>query len=190
MYFLPVSSSLSAENEAVVAELLRNAKGGLELVDAREFLPLFRCRPGLSDWRVIDDFFAVKNETREKRSKDKAVEGANEIDATEAPQENNDAAEGAADAASGEAATGDVKPQGKRAIADFSHIEDADLRACLEMGMSYYPDFASVPAHMDRKVRKSFFPPSAEEKQWMHLGKSFLLPTPRQGRILSMLSLI
>jgi 16S rRNA C967 or C1407 C5-methylase (RsmB/RsmF family) len=36
------------ENEAVVAELLRNSNGTLELVDAREqFLPLFKARPGL-----------------------------------------------------------------------------------------------------------------------------------------------
>jgi hypothetical protein len=167
----------SPENEAVVAELLRNAKGGLELVDAREFLPLFRCRAGLTDWRVIDDFFAVKNETREKR-KEKTAVGASkdgEADAAEAPETVEAAAEAAAEAskeaAPSEATSGDA-PQSKRAPADFSHIEDADLRACLEMGMSYYPDFASVPAHMDRKVRKSFFPPSAEEKQWMHLGKS------------------
>lgn len=151
-----------------MAELLRNAKGGLELVDAREFLPLFRCRAGLSDWRVIDDFFAVKNETREKRKEKTAVSAGKdgEADASEAPE----TLEAAAEAVPSEAASGDA-PQSKRAPADFSHIEDADLRACLEMGMSYYPDFASVPAHMDRKIRKSFFPPTAEENQWMHLGK-------------------
>ena len=41
---------------------------------------------------------------------------------------------------------------------------------CINMGMQYFPDIASVPKHLDRKIRKSFFPPTAEEKSWMHLG--------------------
>jgi hypothetical protein len=43
---------------------------------------------------------------------------------------------------------------------------------CIEMGMSYFPDYESVPSYLTRKIRKSFFPPSEEEKKWMHLGKS------------------
>ena len=42
------------------------------------------------------------------------------------------------------------------------------------MGMQYFPDNASVPKHLDRKIRKSFFPPTAEEKSWMHLGNLFV----------------
>lgn len=41
---------------------------------------------------------------------------------------------------------------------------------CINMGMQYFPDHSSVPKHLDRKIRKSFFPPTAEEKEWMHLG--------------------
>ena len=44
------------ENEAVVAELLRHSRGCLELVDAsKEYLPKFKCRPGLNSWLVFDD---------------------------------------------------------------------------------------------------------------------------------------
>ena len=44
------------EDEACVAEILREAKGDLELVDAREFLPNFKARPGLTTWHVLDDY--------------------------------------------------------------------------------------------------------------------------------------
>lgn len=56
------------EDEAVIAELLRTNKGTLELVDARQFLPLFTARPGLSEWHVIEDYLAIK---KEKDDKDK-----------------------------------------------------------------------------------------------------------------------
>ncbi|CAH0475822.1 unnamed protein product [Peronospora belbahrii] len=42
------------ENEAVVAELLRWSKGSLELVDVASTLPLLKCRPGVSTWKVLD----------------------------------------------------------------------------------------------------------------------------------------
>ena len=48
------------EDEAVVAELLRQNKGSLELVDARQYLPLFRARPGLSSWVVMDDYHLIR----------------------------------------------------------------------------------------------------------------------------------
>ena len=42
------------------------------------------------------------------------------------------------------------------------------------MGMTYYPDYGSVPSHLTRKIRKSYFPPTAEENTWMHLGKKLI----------------
>ena len=91
-----------------------------------------------------------------RKSKSRRTERELGDEDREADEEGEENAEGSAELR---------KPQ------DFSHIEDAELRACLEMGMTLYPDFASVPSHMDRKVRKSFFPPTEEEKQWMNLGK-------------------
>lgn len=56
------------EDEAVVAELLRQNKGILELVDPRDFIPLFKARAGLTQWRVLDDHDAYQKEMREKRN--------------------------------------------------------------------------------------------------------------------------
>lgn len=173
-----------------MAELLRSAKGGLELVDAREFLPLFRCRPGLSDWLVIDDFNAAKMEAKDKKMKAKrggataTAESGSADEAVEveegAPVTEETMAEPATDEGKMEQAGGDAEASAAtegaagsdfRRNRDFSHVTDPELRRCLEMGMQHYPDFASVPAHMDRKIRKSFFPPSEEEKQWMRLGE-------------------
>lgn len=55
------------EDEAVIAELLRHFKGQLELVDAREFVPVFKARPGLTNWHVIDDALSVKKMASEKK---------------------------------------------------------------------------------------------------------------------------
>mmetsp|Transcript_16001 Transcript_16001/g.41412 ORF Transcript_16001/g.41412 Transcript_16001/m.41412 type:complete len:771 (+) Transcript_16001:142-2454(+) len=44
------------ENEAVVASLLRKAKGSMELVDVSEMLPELKRRPGLSHWTVIEKY--------------------------------------------------------------------------------------------------------------------------------------
>jgi hypothetical protein len=178
---------LCAEDEAVVAELLRSAKGGLELVDAREFLPLFRCRKGLTSWLVLDDSNAVKWEIRKKKEaqkmKAKATAGSAGGDAetsaeagADASEANNDAAE--APDASEETGDGSAAPAGStRQPRDFSHKEDADQRRCLEMGMHHFPDFASVPEQQRTKLRRSLFPPTEEEIQWMHLGTLFRRPS-------------
>lgn len=183
-HFMHICYHVFSENESVVAELLRNAKGGLELVDAREFLPLFKCRPGLTDWYVMDDFYAIKKEVRERKFKAKKQQ--HQEQQGEQGQQASSAAEGAAapDTEMTEATEGDVavgqeekegEEEGQSSAAstkeDFSHIEDPALRKCLEVGMTHFPDFASVPASLDRKIRKSMFPPTAEEKEWMHLGK-------------------
>lgn len=55
------------EDEAVIAELLRHFKGQLELVDAREFVPVFKARPGMSNWHVVDDALSVKRQANEKK---------------------------------------------------------------------------------------------------------------------------
>eukprot|EP01032_Pedospumella_encystans_P019869 gene19869-22583_t len=143
------------ENESVVAELLRNAKGGLELVDAREFLPLFKCRPGLTTWHVLDDFYAIKKEVKDRKKRTSASTEGAESAVAEESKETKEAAE-----------TEEATP-----AVDLSNITDPYLRECIEMGMTYHPDFASVPEHLSRKVRKSMFPPTEEEKAWMHLER-------------------
>ena len=165
--------TIISEDEAVVAELLRAANGGLELVDAREFLPLFKCRPGLTTWHVLDDFYAVKNENREKRQKAREEQQAAAGESSEEAAGEVQGEGEKMDVASAAAVTTEPVTDADAATnkqEDFSHIKDDDLRRCLEMGMNLYPDFSAVPEHMNRKIRKSFFPPSEEEKKWMHLG--------------------
>ena len=55
------------EDEAVIAELLRHFKGQLELVDPREFVPVFKARPGLSSWHVLDDAKAIRKQASAKK---------------------------------------------------------------------------------------------------------------------------
>lgn len=47
------------ENEAVVAQLLREGKGSLELVDVSDKLPQLKCRPGLNTWKVFESYKTV-----------------------------------------------------------------------------------------------------------------------------------
>lgn len=220
--FLPYSTIIT-ENESVVAELLRNSKGGLELVDARQFLPLFKTRPGLSQWVVLDDYFAIKRESKERRvrmqqqnqekqqklaaeakaaaaadgdavvdtdatvSEESVVVVAVDEDAVKSVEKSETDMEVVTTdnttipvATTTTTSSADETTQQQPSIEeedeaaqshDFSHIEDAALRHCLEMGMRLYPDAASVPSHLDKRIRRSLFPPTAEEREWMHLGE-------------------
>eukprot|EP01121_Diplochlamys_sp_Union-15-3_P015097 TRINITY_DN4928_c0_g1_i1.p1 TRINITY_DN4928_c0_g1~~TRINITY_DN4928_c0_g1_i1.p1 ORF type:complete len:130 (+),score=16.20 TRINITY_DN4928_c0_g1_i1:222-611(+) len=42
------------ENEAIIAELLRKAKGSVELVDVSDKLPNLLRRPGVTTWKITD----------------------------------------------------------------------------------------------------------------------------------------
>jgi 16S rRNA methyltransferase RsmB/F len=244
------------EDEAVIAELLRHFKGQLELVDAREFVPVFKARPGLTNWHVIDDALSVKKMASEKKfiakrarfdkrmESDKksaegasaAVEGEGEVEGEEAGKEEE--AEAAAmevseeeakkDAATEEGAEKVVHGDDGRETYHQAIPEDPLVGAsllllylftlflpllfyiliieplftllsffsciilsillilishtdtficpppitaeCVKMGMTYYPTYESVPSHLTRKIRKSYFPPTEEENSWMHLG--------------------
>lgn len=132
------------EDEACVAELLRSSNGSLELVDAREFLPSFKARPGLSHWYVLDD---VKvGQQKEKRRKvddtqDSNVDGVNDSKADEINDKKD---------------TSNQNPY---------------VQKCLDLGMTLYENYETVPDFLRKKLRKSLFPPTEEEKQWMHLEK-------------------
>lgn len=75
-----------------MAELLRSSNGAVELVDAREFLPLFRARKGLSDWFVLDDYLAIRQANRQKngtKDKEKEDKDRNAADLTEGTTDDN-----------------------------------------------------------------------------------------------------
>ena len=122
---------MESEDEAVVAELLRcYGKEKLEIVDARTFLPNFRCRPGLQFWHVLDD----------APGKDRSPATAEEEEEKEL----------------------DSLP--------------SQLSNCAALGMKCYASAAEVPSHRQHRIRSSCFPPTAEEAEWMHLGKNSRYP--------------
>lgn len=163
------------EDEAVVAELLRWHKGELELIDARSFMPLFKARPGLENWYVLDDYHAAKKEAKAKKSfkNDQDLDASKVGDIDENKEQGGQMEIGeertADESKHQEGVDEQTVPNEERK--DFSHVTDPALRACLEMGMQYFPTFEDVPSHLDWKIKRSFFPPTAEEKEWMHLER-------------------
>jgi len=184
---------MRTENEAVIAELLRCSDGCLELVDARQFLPLFKTRPGLTSWYVLDDYGVGRKRTGRMETKDAAprevptdsenmdggdadgeccvdgdnvcdVEGRANIDTVDDDVDDSEIACDGVDADKADADGSCCDPS------DWSHVEDPALRSCLELGMTLYDTFNNVPSHLDRRVRKSMFPPTEAENSWMHLG--------------------
>jgi hypothetical protein len=99
IYFPHCCVSWLAEDEAVVAQLLRANKDTLELIDAREFIPHFNCRPGLSQWLVLDDSRVPRRdkargkkgeETNESKETNQPTEEEEKSADTEARAENDD----------------------------------------------------------------------------------------------------
>lgn len=154
------------EDEAVVAELLRQGAGTLELVDAREFLPLLKTRPGLSDWVVMDDHKAA----RKDRSRAGGMQrSAQPVTPAPAASESSELSESVPAAADGAAAVEMAEEAPTATSASTSHA-DPLVQACIELGIEVYDEFKSVPSSLTY-IRESCFPPTAEEKAWMHLEK-------------------
>ncbi len=126
------------ENEAVVAELLRQNQGKLEIVDAREFLPNFKARPGLSHWYVLDDKSAKQAEIEERKAKKRR---------------------------------GDDSVVETTRTGNHGTHADPRVQACLDAGMDLYQSHSETPEVRQRVIRKTIFPPTAEEASWMNLHK-------------------
>jgi hypothetical protein len=125
-----------------VAEILRQNRGVVELVDAREYVPLFKCRPGLTAWPVVDDTVAVRRDNQPPA----AAASSSATDSL--PQEN-------APVESEGGAEGDVK----------------GINALLAMGVEVYHSFEALSDQARSRLRRSAFPPTSEEVSWMHLGE-------------------
>ena len=147
------------EDEACVAELLRASNGTMELVDAREFLPFFKARPGLTTWHVLDDANVGQGEKRrrvEKSVDESNADESNGIDGSNAGESN---------------AVSVTESKDEKLKADKPTHPDPYVQKCLDLGMALYKTYDDVPSHLRKKIRKSVFPPTAEENEWMHLEK-------------------
>ena len=215
----------------MVAELLRQSKGELELIDAREFLPLFRARAGLSTWTVLNDYHAAKidqnknrpnNNNRSNAHNNNDKDGNNntgqqDIDIDDGDINNNDnnddikmVEDDDDDDEDGEAenksndidnddhdnkeSTINIKDE-QEVINNIAIVnsntnnnitaatpatanenvcpshEDPLIDACLKAGITYYPDYTSVPVSEQTRMRSTLFPPTPDEARWMHLGR-------------------
>ncbi|KAK3277855.1 hypothetical protein CYMTET_14163 [Cymbomonas tetramitiformis] len=70
------------EDEAVVAELLRQTGGALQLVDCSDDLPQLKRRPGLESWLVMDDkAMSVRERKQSRRDRNAAPRPEEEVSA-------------------------------------------------------------------------------------------------------------
>lgn len=136
------------ENEAVVAALLRHFDGTLELEDARQHMPLFRARAGLSSWHVLDDYSAIQEEKRQLKQQKNAVPPTAATVAEEAMVT-------------------------EEASSSAPQTVEPPLEVCLKMKMTLYQDHRSIGSQnsLPYEIRQTVFPPTDAERQWMHLER-------------------
>jgi len=156
------------EDEASVAELLRSSNGTLELVDPREFLPLFKARPGLSTWYVLDDKNASKRAQKQRVYREERAAKFAALDASKSEGADAAGETGAAGDAEGDGGDDDNTNQAPDRITTH---DDPKVQAAIDMGFDLYTDYEQVPPYLKDKIRKSLFPPTAEEAEWMHLER-------------------
>lgn len=183
------------EDEAVVAELLRRFPGQLELIDGREFVPLFKSRRGLSHWPVLEDSAAARRDFQKGKGVMKPSnvattevmenQGGDDLTATDLTGSDvlAEKVNSTTDATNASIATTDALTMtddnqvGSNESVDSGQLKQSSsvtesiyIQRCVDLGMKYYPTLESVPAAESYKVRRSIFPPTKEDAEWMHLG--------------------
>ena len=143
------------ENEAVVAELLRFSEGQLELIEPREFIPQFKARPGMSSWKVLDDSGYNKHKNNKTKSDSNSA-----MDTGENIQTSSSAS------SSFTSTSNHIEVK-----SPLDEIVDESIKACLDLGMRYYPSYEEVPENLRQALRKSFFSPNNEEQANFHLER-------------------
>ena len=173
------------ENEAVVAELLRATDGALELVDRREHLDGIKARPGWSHWKVMREDKSkrkAKNEAnknnakmqeRRRKFEDQNNGATTEETTDKAPDSEADVEEAGESNAEGDAAPEESKPVPLGPPPSW----DAEvLKArCDDEGLAEYKSYDEVEEQWQKTIRRSTFPPTAEEAKTMQLHKCLRL---------------
>lgn len=148
----------------VVAELLRT-NPDLELIDAREYIPNFKARPGLTSWLVLDDTFVPGRKTKRKTGFPVGDNtGADEGGIAEGGEVPDEATKVDEEGETIEGSSAEPPREGDDKPSLFG------LARCLDMGMKQYFSHDEVPENHRQRIRKCVFPPTAEEVEWMHLG--------------------
>eukprot|EP00980_Cylindrotheca_fusiformis_P026457 scaffold16189_cov125-Cylindrotheca_fusiformis.AAC.13 len=167
------------ENESVVAEVLRASEGSLELVDRRSELPGLLARRGLATWRVLSEEKSRRQiKDRMKKNNDKMKARRKEWE-----EQQNDGEDTIPERAK---VTEDFNGMGKAESMPVEDLpiervpvkdefkplsmDDVELMKMAQMaGLNQYSRFEEVPLHMQKRVRRSCFPPTAEEVSLFHL---------------------
>lgn len=163
------------ENEAVVAELLRSSEGSLELVERKSDLNGLVSRPGMTSWKNLAELksqrevknFKKKNSPKmiAKRKEWEEKNGHSEtLNKPDANVEDNDKGEETIE-------TSKSKPEDEQKYVsiktEFQPKSMGDREELKKMvqasGMVEYLSHAEVPTLMQKRIRPSCFPPTAEE---------------------------
>lgn len=177
------------EDEAVVADLLRNANGALELVDIK--LDGFKVRPGMSSWHVMCEIqtkLEAKNRAKKMSAKMQAkrkeweeklkAENSDKPKEAESNDDNNDTtAEAKSDAATESKEMDNItdstqqKTNRNERFQPDSWSEESLLEKLKAKDMMHFTSFSEVPENLQKRVRPSVFPPSKEEAKKFQLDR-------------------
>jgi hypothetical protein len=134
---------------------------------------------------VLDDYGAMKKaayarkiQNRRDRKPNQSADQSASADAADSamveepePAQDSEQAVSVDDAAADNSAD---KDEGARPERTRPTHADPLVDACLQMGMDIYEQHSDVPENLHKKVRKSVFPPTEAEADWMHLGNNYL----------------
>jgi tRNA (cytosine34-C5)-methyltransferase len=181
------------ENEAVVAELLRQCDGCLELleVNSTELLQGFRTRPGMETWKVLSELSSRRERRNEEKKNNVKMQARRKAyeekeEGTEAVADDADTKSDSAEARTGENA-GDadvnmddttVNESKKEKNAEHKKFQPSSLSDEKELlklaegaGLVHFPTLEDVPPGMTKRIRKTLFPPTPQEAAKFHLDR-------------------
>jgi len=188
------------ENEAVVAQIIRDTDGAVEVEECRELREKgFRCREGMTTWKVMDDRIATrrhfgevvedKRGKREKRGEEKkGQEKKEEEKKAENDGENRPSKRAKMDEGKKgheltgrqdkvpDLSRGKMSEDGLYVIPTYDDSEESwgekkMIEECNKQGLWEFKEYSDVPSHLWASIPKGVFPPTEEETKVMGLEK-------------------
>mmetsp|Transcript_29546 Transcript_29546/g.71064 ORF Transcript_29546/g.71064 Transcript_29546/m.71064 type:complete len:468 (+) Transcript_29546:686-2089(+) len=160
------------ENESVVAELLRASEGSLELVDKRCDLPGLVARPGMSTWKVLSEDMS-RRQLKDKMKKNNAKMLARRREWEEKNKKENEITADSKQSGMGDEDMEDTEKasdtDGESRVPITSaykptSFDSVELKKMAKLaGLNEYTSFDEVPMTMQKRIRRSCFPPTDEE---------------------------
>ncbi len=168
------------EDEAVVAELLRKARGALRLVDVSDKLPGLKREAGLHSWDVVFednrdvDKASFRNERRRQQQQPQQKEGDAAAATSEEENKQTSAISDASDAAGNSEATEPSAVEVEEADPEDGvwygrpkarcFVTETSTGPVRLLRMSRLADVEALPLTRQRRVRNSYFSPQVLEE--------------------------